>query len=138
MEEMYFTERLYASSYLLSDEMGAECEGVTAGEGTWWLVPLSLVRTGDSVFTVLDADVADLGGGGKHECIFLYIILKLAFSHKHITLGFITYFGTILKNCQCWDYLLSWLPCVFKLLYPFYRNKEMSQELFLILYCCQV
>lgn len=60
-------ERLYASSYLLSDETGAECEGVTAGEGTWWLVPLSLVRTGDSVFTVLDADVADFRWGEKHE-----------------------------------------------------------------------
>lgn len=52
-------EGLYASSYLLSDEMGAECEGVTTGEGMWWFVPLSLVRTGDSVFTTLDADVAD-------------------------------------------------------------------------------
>lgn len=48
--------RLNASSYPLSDEMGAECEGVTTGEGMWWLVPLSLDRTGDSVFTVLDPD----------------------------------------------------------------------------------
>lgn len=40
--------------------MGAECEGVTAGEGMWWFVPLSLVRTGDSVFTTLDAGVADI------------------------------------------------------------------------------
>lgn len=60
MEKMYFSnKRIFASSYLLSDEMGAECEGVTAGEGMWWLVPLSLVRTGDSVFIALDADVAD-------------------------------------------------------------------------------
>lgn len=43
--------------------MGAECEGVTTGEGAWWFVPLSLVRTGDSVFTVLDADVADFKEG---------------------------------------------------------------------------
>lgn len=43
--------------------MGAECEGVTTGEGMWWLVPLSLVRTGDSVFTVLDDDVAVLKRG---------------------------------------------------------------------------
>lgn len=34
--------------------MDVECEGVTAGEGMWW--PLSLVITGDSVFTVLDDD----------------------------------------------------------------------------------
>lgn len=34
--------------------MAAEWEGVTAGEGIWWLEPLSLVITGDSVFTVLD------------------------------------------------------------------------------------
>lgn len=62
----YFTdERLHASSYLPRDEMGAECEGVTAGEGMWWLVPLSLVRTGDSVFTVLDADVADCKEGKR-------------------------------------------------------------------------
>lgn len=55
--------RLNASSYLVSEEMGAECEGVTTGEGMWWLVPLSLVRTGDSVFTVLDDDVAVLKRG---------------------------------------------------------------------------
>lgn len=54
--------RLECIPYLLSDEMGAECEGVTTGEGAWWFVPLSLVRTGDSVFTVLDADVADFKG----------------------------------------------------------------------------
>lgn len=54
-----WAEEVITSSYLLSDEMGAECEGVTTGEGAWWLVPLSLVRTGDSVFTVLDADVAE-------------------------------------------------------------------------------
>lgn len=118
--------------------MGAECEGVTAGEGMWWLVPLSLVRTGDSVFTVLDAEVADFKRGKKHEWIFLYNILKLAVSHKHITLDFIMYFGTILKNCQCWDYLLSWLPCVFKPLYPFYRDKEMFQELFITIFCIAV
>lgn len=58
MEKIYFIDE---RSYLLSDEMGAECEGVTAGEGMWWLVPLSFVRTGDSVFTVLDADVAERG-----------------------------------------------------------------------------
>lgn len=34
--------------------MDVEWEGVTAGEGMWW--PLSLVITGDSVFTVLDDD----------------------------------------------------------------------------------
>ncbi len=34
--------------------MGVEWEGVTAGEGMLW--PLSLVITGDSVFTVLDVD----------------------------------------------------------------------------------
>lgn len=33
--------------------MVVEWEGVTAGEGMWWL---SLVITGDSVFTVLDVD----------------------------------------------------------------------------------
>lgn len=33
--------------------MGAEWEGVTAGEGMWWL---SLVITGDSVFTDLEVD----------------------------------------------------------------------------------
>lgn len=33
----------------------------------WWLVPLSLVRTGDSVFTVLDADVANFKRGKTHE-----------------------------------------------------------------------
>ena len=42
--------------YLPSDGMDVEWEGVTAGEGMWW--PLSLVITGDPVFTVLDADVA--------------------------------------------------------------------------------
>lgn len=36
--------------------MGAEWEDVTAGEGAWWPGPLSLVITGDSVFTVLDVD----------------------------------------------------------------------------------
>lgn len=56
-------EEVNTSTYLLSDEMGAECEGVTTGEGAWWFVPLSLVRTGDSVFTVLDADVADFKEG---------------------------------------------------------------------------
>lgn len=40
--------------------MGVEWEGVTAGEGMWWLDPLSLVITGDSVFTVLDDDVAGI------------------------------------------------------------------------------
>lgn len=38
--------------------MGVEWEGVTAGDGMWWLEPPSLVITGDSVFTVLDVDVA--------------------------------------------------------------------------------
>lgn len=36
--------------------MGVEWEGVTAGEGIWWLGPLSLVIMGDSVLTVLDVD----------------------------------------------------------------------------------
>lgn len=37
--------------------MGAECEGVTAGEGTWWPELLSLVITADSVFTEAVADL---------------------------------------------------------------------------------
>lgn len=41
------------------------------------------------------------------------------------------YFGTILKNWQCWEYLRSWLPCVFKPLNPFCRDKEKTQELFI-------
>lgn len=45
-------------SYPLSEGIEAEWEGVTAGEGMWWLGPLSLVMIGDSVFTVLDDDVA--------------------------------------------------------------------------------
>lgn len=45
-------------SHLLSEGIEVEWEGVTAGEGMWWLGPLSLVMTGDSVFTVLDDDVA--------------------------------------------------------------------------------
>lgn len=40
--------------------IGVEWEGVTAGEGIWWLGPLSVVITGDSVFSVLDVDVAGL------------------------------------------------------------------------------
>lgn len=40
--------------------IGVEWEGVTAGEGIWWLWPLSVVITGDSVFSVLDVDVAGL------------------------------------------------------------------------------
>lgn len=69
-------EKLFALSYLPSDEMGAECEGVTAGEGMWWLVPLSFVRTGDSVFTVLDADVADFKSKRKKK--------QIHFSEQHI------------------------------------------------------
>lgn len=69
-------EEVNTSTYLLSDEMGAECEGVTTGEGAWWFVPLSLVRTGDSVFTVLDADVANFKEGENITSIFVYNILK--------------------------------------------------------------
>lgn len=39
---------------MLSDERVAECEGVTAGDGVWWEVPLSELMTGDSVLAVLD------------------------------------------------------------------------------------
>lgn len=39
---------------MLSDESEVECDGVTAGEGGRWAGPLSLHRTGDSVFTALD------------------------------------------------------------------------------------
>lgn len=79
--------------------MGAECEGVTTGEGMWWLVPLSLDRTGDSVFIVLDPDDTDC----KRVKIntFVYNIVQLTFTHKEITLDFIMYFGTITKNSQC-------------------------------------
>lgn len=73
----FHDERLDTSSYLLSDEMGAECEGVTAGEGMWWLAPLSLVRTGDSIFTALDTDEADFKREKKQEFIFLFQNLPL-------------------------------------------------------------
>lgn len=43
--------------------MGVEWEGVTAGEGMWWLGPLSLVMMGESVLTVLDVD--DVAGFKK-------------------------------------------------------------------------
>lgn len=55
--------------------MGVECAGVTAGEGMWWTGPLSLVIMGDSVFTVLDVDVAGL----KKEKRNFYISVQLEF-----------------------------------------------------------
>lgn len=36
--------------------MDVDWEDVTTGEGIWWSGPLSLVITGDSVFTVLGVD----------------------------------------------------------------------------------
>lgn len=47
--------------------MGVEWEGVTAGEGMWWLGPLSLVMMGESVLTVLDVD--DVAGLKKRKGI---------------------------------------------------------------------
>lgn len=46
--------------------MGVEWED--AGEGMWWPGPLSLVITGDSVFTVLDDDGA---GASCVLCVFM-------------------------------------------------------------------
>ena len=65
----------WATSYLLSKGIGVEWDGVTAGEATWWPEPLSLVITGDSVFTVLDDDVAGLKENERywfdeHSCVF--------------------------------------------------------------------
>lgn len=49
--------------------MGVEWED--AGEGMWWPGPLSLVITGDSVFTVLDDDGAGAGLNKKNLNVHL-------------------------------------------------------------------
>lgn len=53
----------FEASHLPSEGTGVEWEGVTAGEGMWWLGPLSLVKRGDSFFTVLGDNEAGWGSG---------------------------------------------------------------------------
>lgn len=133
--------------------MEVEWEGVTAGEGMWWLGPLSLVMIGDSVFTVLDDDVAGFKDKWEISMWRPLFVGKfqtdrgrwnktnetkdqdswtnervwggLVFIKPHYSLNWIVLSTvTVHKKRQCWEYLLSCVPCVFMPLYPFYGGEK--------------
>lgn len=50
------------------------------------------------------------------------VFIKLHYSSNWILISTVT----VLKKRQCWEYLLSCVPCVFMPLYPFYGGKKLD------------